>query len=169
MMITADISNLEASLAAAIQTIERRLKNMVQGFAYEFAVTAISKTPLGDDTEQGFQRLYLKRLTDPDWESYGLLPEKGFSRGAWQASLNGSLDAQSFYGETSGNQAADKAKLDMNSYRLGQTVTIGNYGPYIQRLESGSSKQAPEGISKPTLEQVQTSYRIDLQRYYSMN
>jgi hypothetical protein len=168
-MIQADTKDLEASFIKAIIRIEQKLSNMVQGFAYEFTVTAIANTPLGDDVL--YEELYNKRINEQDWQSFGLEPEKGFARGAWQTSLNGSLSVQEFYGDNSGNQAGAAAKQSMLSYKLGQRVIIGNYGPYIQSLEQGSSPQTtgPLGsaISQPTLDQVLLSYKVDLKRYYS--
>lgn len=171
-MIVADTKDLEASLAKAILTIERKLKNMVEGFAYEFTLTAALNTPLGnaDDNPENIKlfNMYQRRTYDSGWQSYGLEPKEGFARGAWQVSLDGSLSIQELYGKNTAYEARDIAKRSMQSYQLGQTVIIGNYGPYIQSLENNHSAQTmDQGIMKPTIEQVLTSYRIDLQRYYS--
>lgn len=161
-MIVADTKDLEASLAKAILMIERKLKNMVEGFAYEFTLTAVSKTPLGDaDTNR-------TRYLDREFK-YDLDPIEGFARGSWQASLDGSLKFQEFYGQNSGSNAADSVKLTMQNYKIGQKVYIGNFGPYIVDLEYDHSDQTEDnGIMKPTIDQVLTSYRIDLQHYYSV-
>jgi HK97 gp10 family phage protein len=38
-------------------------------------------------------------------------------------------------------------------------AVINNKVPYIQRLEAGASRQAPQGILKPTLTQIKGKYK----------
>lgn len=159
MKIKADTTALEMSLMKAAGTIALKLKGMVQGFAYEFTLKAIENTPLGDSEK--YFNLYQRRTFDQNWQSYGLEPIEGFAQGAWQISLDGKLNVQEFYGSTSGDTAAKIAQLKSKGYQLGDKIYIGNYGPYIQSLESGGE------ISKPTLDQVQAAYKIELQRYYN--
>lgn len=168
MKIKADTHDLEMSLMRAAGEIALRLKQMVTGFAYEFTVAAIDNTPLGDaspsnpDGTGGYLNLYLRR-----YQEIGLLPEEGFARGSWQIDFDGNLQMQELYGRGSGTVAGSAAKISMMNYNLGQTVYIGNIGPYIMNLEQGSSGQAPEGITKPTIDQVLSAYKVDLKRYYS--
>ena len=158
-MITADAADLDASLQKFIETAERKLKNVAKGFAYEFSVFAVGNTPLGNaDT---YMNLYLRR-----YFTEGLEPEEGFARGAWQVSFDGSLSAIERYGQSSGDEATASIKMELNGYKLGQTITIGNYGPYIMDLQQGYSPQAPEGISKPTIDQVLQAYLINVKKYY---
>lgn len=168
-MITADTADLDASLQKFIETAERKLKNVAKGFAYEFSVFAVGNTPLGeeqDGPDSTYFNLYQFRTTRKDWQSYGLEPKEGFARGAWQVSFDGSLEAQSNYGQTSGSTALVSIDSTLNRYKLGQTITIGNYGPYIRDLNNGYSEKAPEGISKPTIDQVLQAYLINVKKYY---
>jgi hypothetical protein len=152
-MISADVSKTLESLKKAHAEIVRRMENMVRGFAYEFAMTAISNTPLGDDIK--YESLYKARTY--------LQPEAGFAQGSWQVSYTGSLQMQDVY---SGSEALSIVKSKMQSYKLGQSFTIGNTGPYINMLENGYSDQAPTGIVRPTVDQVMNAYKINLLRYY---
>lgn len=156
-MITADVSKALESLKKAHAEIVRRMENMVRGFAYEFAMTAVSNTPLGNDSDDvgGYGWLYRRRTE--------LEPRAGFAQGSWQVSNSGSLQQQDLY---SGSAAISKVQSDMQDYKLGQSFTIGNTGPYIINLENGSSNQAPEGITRPTIDQVMAAHQINLLRYY---
>ena len=152
-MITADVSKALESLKKAHAEIVRRMESMVRGFAYEFAMTAVSNTPLGDDEK--YFRLYQRRTY--------LRPIAGFAQGSWQVSNSGSLQQQDLY---SGSAAISKVQSDMQDYKLGASFTIGNIGPYITALGGGYSDQSPDGISGPTLNQVMATYKINLLRYY---
>jgi hypothetical protein len=41
----------------------------------------------------------------------------------------------------------------------GTQTTAENDRPYIQRLDEGYSKQAPRGITKPTIKEIRRKYR----------
>lgn len=169
MRLTADTEALEKSLDDAIATIERKLKHTAKGFAYEFSVVAVANTPLGEEQKNAdskYYNLYQNRVDDSDWQSYGLEPKEGFARGAWQVSFDGSLTPQENYGVGSGKIALQTLDNTLKGYKLGQTITIGNYGPYIQDLEKGYSEKAPDGISKPTISQVLQAYLINVKKYY---
>lgn len=169
MRLTANTEALEKSLDDAIATIERKLKHTAKGFAYEFSVVAVANTPLGEaqvDSDSKYFNLYQKRVFNSTWQSYGLEPKEGFARGAWQVSFDGSLNVQENYGSSSGTVALQTLDNTLKGYKLGQTITIGNYGPYIQDLEDGYSEKAPDGISKPTISQVLQAYLINVKKYY---
>lgn len=152
-MITADISKTIESLKKAHAEIVRRMENMVRGFAYEFAVTAVANTPLGDDEK--YAKLYQRRTY--------LQPIAGFAQGSWQYSESSNLAEQDTY---SGSEALQKIQGKLSGYKLGESFVIGNTGPYIINLENGSSDQAPDGITRPTIDQVMSAYKINLVRYY---
>ena len=134
---------------------------MVKGFSYEIALTAIDNTPLGDSV--AYMRLYQRRE-----KMYGLSPIEGLAKGGWQVSLDGSLEFQELYGSTSGQTALSAAKIGMMNYKLGNTVMIGNEGPYIDDLENNSSNQTNgQGIMQPTLDSIMQVHKTDLMRYYT--
>lgn len=156
-VIKADTTDLENSLMKAAGMIALRLKQMVVGFSYEFTLTAIENTPLGD-ADQYFDLYRIRQI------KYGLEPTEGFAQGSWQIDYDSNILPQELY---SGSEAASAAKINLMNYNLGQKVYIANKGPYITALENGYSPQAENGIMKPTLDQVMASYKIDLKRHYS--
>lgn len=160
-MIKCDVTDFIKSLELLHQDVVRRLEQMVRGFTYEFALIAIENTPIGDDVT--YANLYKSR------EKYtGLSPVAGFAQGSWQVpdTVGGSLDFQELY---SGTAASSVVRTHMMNYTLGETITLGNQGPYIGLLNNGYSDQAPEGIIKPTIEQILSTYKIDLVRNYQAN
>ena len=157
-MLSIDVSKLILELKEYKVDVQRRLENMVRGFTYEFAMTAIDNTPLGDD--QKYAALYKRRTY--------LKPIAGFAQGSWQvpADMNGTLEQQDLY---SGSAALSSIRTHMMNYTLGETFVLGNTGPYILTLESGkgSKIQAPNGIMAPTIDQMLAAYKSNLTRYYN--
>jgi len=47
-----------------------------------------------------------------------------------------------------------RARRGWRKTRQGKDMNVTNRVPYINQLDEGSSKQAPRGISKPTLETI---------------
>lgn len=72
--------------------------------------------------------------------------DEGRARANWQVAINsipsGTLDLNDKEGSATIN-AADAA---MAGLRAGDTIYLANNLPYIQKLEDGSSKQAPAGM-----------------------
>lgn len=156
-MIKVEVNDLLKSLDAYYIDTVRRLEQMVRGFSYEIALTAIEKTPLGDAETYAARYANRERLT-------GLQPVAGFARGSWQVALDGTLEVQELY---SGTAAASAVQIHMLNYKLGEQVIIGNTGPYIEQLENNYSIQTlGEGILKPTLDSILQVYKADLLRYY---
>lgn len=157
-MIKCNVEDLIKDLEKLHKETKLRLEQMVRGFTYEFALIAIEKTPLGD--VETYEALYIKRF-----QRTGLDIQAGFAQGSWQVpdTVSGSLDFQDLY---SGQAAASVVKTHMMNYKLGDTITLGNSGPYIGFLNNGYSDQAPDGIIKPTIDQMLSTYKIDLVRYF---
>ena len=159
-MISADVSKVLEELKAYHADTIRRMENMVRGFAYTISKTAIENTPIGD-AEQ-YIKLYKLRQG-----SIGLEPVEGFARGSWQVNTTGQFSIQAIYGVDSGGQARALVKADLGSYKLGDTLYIGNTGYYIRLLENNYSSQTNElGIMQPTLDSIMQTYKVDLPRLY---
>ena len=165
-MITTDIKDLLKDLKELEIDITRRLEKMVRGFMYEFSVTAISNTPLGD--ANNYENFYLSRQ-----KRLGLEPTEGYAQGNWQIVMGDQFSAQDNY---SGDIAENLILSNLQNYKLGATVTLGNAAPYIGNLEYNYQHENParvaiygEGITKPTVEFVLGTYKIDLVRYYQQN
>ena len=157
-MISADVSKVLEELKAYHADTIRRMENMVRGFSYIISKTAIENTPIGDAKK--YFDLYQRRLTDGS----GLKPEAGWAKGSWQVNETGQFSIQQVY---SGGEALNLIKADLGSYKLGDTLYIGNTGYYIRLLENNSSKQTNKlGIMQPTLDSVMRTYQVDLPRLF---
>jgi hypothetical protein len=167
-MITA--SNADAiakQLEEYSKEVERRLKNMVAGFAREVALAASENTPVGnaeDIVREGAYRNYYLDRQKPSPTGYGISAEPGYHSGAWQYSEGAMKFSPMIF--TSNEMADDVENEASASYKLGDTFAIGAIGPGYADLEGGSSLQAPNGIGAPTIAQIQASHEADLKRYY---
>lgn len=156
-MIKVDVSKVLEELKAYQQDTVRRLEKMVTGFAYIISKTAIANTPLGDAEE--YFKLYELRQ-----KRIGLEPTEGFASGSWQVNTSGEFSVQLVY---SGSEALSLIKTDLGSYRLGDTLYIGNRGFYIRELENNYSDQTQGmGIMQPTLDSIMQTYKVDLVRLF---
>ena len=156
-MISVDVSKVLEELKAYQQDTVRRLEKMVTGFAYIISKTAIANTPLGDAEE--YFKLYELRQ-----KRIGLEPTEGFASGSWQVNTSGEFSVQLVY---SGSEALSLIKTDLGSYRLGDTLYIGNRGFYIRELENNYSDQTQGmGIMQPTLDSIMQTYKVDLVRLF---
>ena len=156
-MISVDVSKVLEELKAYQQDTVRRLEKMVTGFAYIISKTAIANTPLGDAEE--YFKLYELRQ-----KRIGLEPTEGFARGSWQVNTSGQFSVQQVY---SGGEALNLISTDLNSYKLGDTLYIGNRGFYIRMLENNYSDQTQGmGIMQPTLDSIMQTYKVDLVRLF---
>lgn len=160
MQITCDTSQLEQSLKKFHEEAVRKMEGMVRKFSHIVAWTAIDNTPLGDSVR--WEPLYLLRQ-----KNIGLEPIEGFARGSWRVSTDGTLEMQTLYGQDSDEMAASLIQSDLMTYKLGETVMISNFGPYILELEKNFdryNKQQP--IIAPTMESVYRTYQLSLDDYY---
>jgi hypothetical protein len=160
MQVSCDTSKLEENLKKFHEEAVRKMQGMVQKFSHIVAWTAIDNTPLGDSLK--WEDLYQKR-----YDEIGLEPIEGFAKGSWRVSTDGTLAMQTLYGQDSDEMAASLIKQDLNQYKLGETVMISNFGPYIVELEKNFmryNKQQP--IMQPTLESVYRTYQLSLDDYY---
>lgn len=156
-MISVDVSQVIKELQEYHQDTVRRLEKMVTGFAYIISKTAIANTPLGDAEE--YFKLYELRQ-----KRIGLEPTEGFARGSWQVNTSGEFSVQLVY---SGSEALSLIKTDLGSYKLGDTLYIGNRGFYIRELENNYSDQTQGmGIMQPTLDSIMQTYKVDLVRLF---
>lgn len=159
-MISADVAKVLEELKAYHQDTIRRMENMVRGFSYIISKTAIENTPRGD--AETFFKLYEQRK-----KRIRLEPIEGFAKGSWQVNTSGQFSIQAIYGVNSGSEALSLIKTDLDSYKLGDTLYIGNTGFYIDMLENNYSSQTQGmGIMQPTLDSIMQTYKVDLPRLY---
>lgn len=142
--------------------VERKLTRAVIKFSYYATYTATQFTPIGD--AQKYFSFYQSRSV-----RMGLKAEEGLARAGWQANTSGSFDFRQDYGQGTGQDAAiDAENALMGSFKLGDTVFIGNKGPYIGMLEydNYSDQTHGNGILKPTMEEVVAIYSADFKQMF---
>ena len=142
----------------------RKLEHMVSRFASDVVQAASTNTPVGDAdslvNNTAYAGLYEYRA-----RTYGIPEQVGYHKGSWVAQEVSDIEFDPSIQSTASAVSAAYARMQA-SYRLGDTFYIGSSGPGIVQLEQGYSKQAPAGISKPTLQMVLQAYKADLSRYY---
>jgi hypothetical protein len=164
-MIRADVDNLVKQLNQIHQDAVKKMTHMVYRFSIAIGTVAANRTPMGSSAY--YPQYYQSRVTNPNWESYGLQPVSGFARGSWRLSVDGSLELQENYGRDSGDAALYSMENSFKDYDLGETIMISNLGPYIDKLERNYSKQTNgNGIIKPTVDQIMNVYQNRLKEYY---
>jgi hypothetical protein len=158
MQISVNSADLVKQLRDLKSQVERKMVNMVVGFAYNVALSASDNTPLG--VEGRYDNLYeLRRL------NYGIEATPGFHMGAWRYTESGSLsfDPNIYAPEEAVGRVMQDARA---SYKIGDVFYIGAKGPAYQELENGSSGKAPDGIMRPAIQQLMSIYLTDLQSFY---
>jgi hypothetical protein len=160
MQISCDTSKLEQSLKKFHEEAVRKLQGMVEKFSYTVAWTAMDNTPLGDSVK--WESLYILRQ-----QTIGLEPIEGFAKGSWRVSTDGTLEMQELYGPSSDEMAGTLIKADLQDYKLGETVMISNFGPYIRNLEENFQNYGKkQPIMQPTIDSVMRTYQLHLDDYY---
>lgn len=143
------------------KVFERKLNNVVRGFAYIITEEAIAKTPLGDS--QAFMDRYIERQ-----QSIGLNPQEGFARGSWQVNSSSAFTVQTLYGVNTNEQALTIAKTKLEGITFRDSVFIGNRGYYIKMLENNWSPQTNQlGITQPTMQAVLQVYKVSIPQLYA--
>jgi len=164
-MITASNTDvLSKQLEEYSLDVQRRLKNMVAGFAREVSLAASNDTPVGSNDmfieHSRYHNYYLDRKN-----KHGIPIEPGFHSGAWQYTETGNptFTPVIFSKE---NAADDNFNEAESSYKLGDDFYIAATGPGYSALENGSSLQAPSGITAPTLAAIESAHQADFKKYY---
>ena len=172
-MIRASVSDTLKDLKAFQVDMERRLKNMVAGFAYEVTLTASNKTPIGNEgdliaglsgygspQQRNYAFAYLRR-----GKKFGIESEVGYHKGAWFYSEQPTVSHDPTI--RSGLDAANNNFGDASAqYKIGDNFYIVGSGPGFEDLNNGSSTQAPDGIMAPAMKDIKAAYQVNLQKYY---
>jgi hypothetical protein len=164
-MISADISAVIKELMDYKLEVQRRLENVVAGFAYEFILTLGNNTPVGDEHSIMFNHSY-RAYYKIRQETYGIPMEAGYHSSQWKISTSGHIQGDTQI--TSPSEAANFAHNEMQQmYTLGSTFYIGHNTPGMEFLDDGYSRKAPRGITNNSLSQVMSAYQIDVVKYYN--
>jgi len=166
-LITSNSQDVAKSLDEAAKVIERRLKQMMAGFAAEVASKASANTPIGNAEDAQNETTKYGMLYKNREKNYKIDADVGFHKGAfvYSESMLGTEDFNPNIVPV-GLMLADIENMAESQYQIGDDFYIGAVGPGYAALESGSSDQAPDGISKPTISDIQNANASDLQRLY---
>jgi hypothetical protein len=155
-MITMNSDELYQQLKKFSESFRTKLEKGTEVFAYKTADILIQSTPYGDS--KTFEGLYKKRE-----KQYGFKPIEGLSKGSWLMSFNDPVFINEIaYDNSSGGKSQARNHAIAQEYQLGETIYITNAVPYIEKLEKGSSKQAPEGIMELSLGKLQRLYGLNI-------
>ncbi len=72
--------------------------------------------------------------------------DKGRARANWQVAINSAPSGVLDLNDKDGSATISAADAAMTGLKAGDTIYLANNLPYIQKLEDGSSKQAPAGM-----------------------
>ena len=166
-MISTNSDKVAKSIDELARQIELKLKNMVAGFAMEVAAKASNNTPIGNEADAQDEKSKYGLLYRQRRATYGIPVEVGFHKGAFVYSER-ALTASDF--DRNINEVslmlADIENMAESQYKVGDDFYVGAVGPAFGALEEGSSRQAPDGIMKPTIDSIKAANSADLQRHY---
>ena len=61
----------------------------------------------------------------------------------------------------------DIMKSFKSSYQIGDVFYIAAQGPAYKFMQAGELPSAPDGLVKPTMQQILSTYKIDMQNAYN--
>lgn len=143
----------------------RKLKNVAYALALNIASNAYANTPVGDSDkivkDARYRRMYAYRRN-----KYGIAMIPGFHAGAYSY---GETSIPTFKKEIrSFDQMLSDLKADFTEqFELGDVFYIGAKGPAYGFFEKGFVDSAPDGVVKPTIQSIMSSYKADLQAAYA--
>ena len=161
------------------------LTKMTERFAVHLTETASNNTPVGNkEILYKFFMRYRSRTTIPisftkaerkyisyyvsRERQYELPVKEGYHRGAYRYSETPSF---AFSPVITDPERASKIVSSefVANFKLGDTFYVGASGPAYAVLDSGLNPQAPNGIIKPTIEEIVQAYNSNLQYFYRSN
>ncbi len=102
------------------------------------------KTVIRKITLEAFKRIILRTPVDT-----------GMARGNWQVSAGAPVTVQISDGDKSGTATLSKSEAGVLSWQCQGSLFMVNNLPYIGKLEYGISKQAPQGMVRLTMTEMQ--------------
>lgn len=151
-MITTNADQIAKELQQYANSIERKLKAMVAGFAGEIAIAASSQTKVVDPTliEGALNALYSKRKID-----HKIDMEPGYHAGAWRyAEGELTLDPMIYTSSQAKSNVTADAKAN---YNLGDSFKVELKGP-------GAHVAGPTGAEVEPL--ITAAYKANIKRYF---
>lgn len=151
-MITTNADQIAKELQQYADSIERKLKAMVAGFAGEIAIAASSQTKVVDPTliEGALNALYSKRKID-----HKIDMEPGYHAGAWRyAEGELTLDPIIYTNSQVKTNVTSDAKAN---YNIGDSFRVELKGP-------GAKHAGPSGAEVEPL--ITAAYKANIKRYF---
>jgi hypothetical protein len=81
--------------------------------------------------------------------------DTGRFRNNWQATVNSPATGVTPATDKTGNKAVQEASALINNFQIGSTFYLTNNLPYANRLEFGWSKQAPSGMVRISVAEIE--------------
>lgn len=108
-------------------------------------------------TEQAVRKIVIELLSKVVLKSP---VDTGRFRGNWYASINYASDAVSASVDKSGASTIGRGNAVINGFRIGDAaIYLANNLPYAYRLETGYSKQAPNGMARLSVMEIASKYK----------
>lgn len=85
--------------------------------------------------------------------------DTGRARGNWQTTIGRPATGQTEATDPSGGQTISRGSQVIGQAPIFRPITLANNLPYIERLESGSSQQAPNGMVATTVSELESQFR----------
>ena len=152
----------------------RKITGMIQALALNVANAAYDNTPIGDQgkidegisgkgsrTAVSYARLYSNRLMN-----YGLAMQTGYHAGAYNYSTVRNPAFVPHIRDDS-EMLTSIMKAFRSSYKIGDVFYIAAQGPAYKFMQAGDLPSAPDGLVKPTMQQILSTYKIDMQNAYN--
>jgi len=88
--------------------------------------------------------------------------DTGHLRHNWQVTINTQTDTELAGEDTGGIATFNREKVKLTNLGTGPLVVFQNPAPYAERIETGTSKQAPQGMVRISLQEVATTYNLQV-------
>ena len=88
--------------------------------------------------------------------------DTGHLRHNWQVTINTQTDTELPGEDTGGIATFNREKVKLTNLGYGPLVVFQNPAPYAERIETGTSKQAPQGMVRISLQEVANTYNLQV-------
>ncbi len=88
--------------------------------------------------------------------------DTGHLRHNWQVTINTQTDTELPGEDTGGIATFNREKVKLTNLGYGPLVVFQNPAPYAERIETGTSKQAPQGMVRISLQEVANTYGLQV-------
>jgi len=145
----------------------RKIKGMVLALAMNVASYMSENTPIGDEKRINSPGKY-RQMYEARYDKYRLPMQAGYHAGAYRFSESNIPEFKQGAAITEYKDMLSVVQKEfMSNYTIGDVFYIGAKGPAYKFFEQGAFDSAPDGVIKPTLQQVMATYKFDMQMAYA--